>query len=109
MEADGVLAMVRWLGLRFSDFTTGPSSSRRHSGFPRVRKGRFHARAFYEAINEKRVKEGKTWKQLSAEIAGFSPGMLTRLAKGGRLEANQVVMLSDWLGKEPEDFTHTPT
>jgi hypothetical protein len=104
MEADGVLAMVTWLGLSCNDFVRDariPPPSRRWDSHS-VR--RFDARAFFSAVEEKRAANGKTWAQLSSEIRGFTPGMLTRLSKGGRMSIQQVVALSAWLGVAPEDF-----
>jgi hypothetical protein len=104
MEADGVLAMVTWLGLSCNDFVRDgriPPASRRRD-MRSIR--RFDARAFFSAVDEKRVASRKTWAQLSSEIHGFTPGMLTRLSKGGRMSIQQVVTLSAWLGVAPEDF-----
>jgi hypothetical protein len=105
MEADGILAMVRWLGLAFGDFAVG-STGMHHVTTPVGSMRRFDTQAFFKAIEEKRVANGLTWKQVAAEIRGFTPGMLTRLATRGRMSADQVVSLSDWLGRAPEEFTY---
>ena len=104
MEADGVLAMIRWLGLRFNDFTPGAPKTNPVKTGPQ--RGRFDPRAFYEALDTERRSRKLTWKQLALEFPGHSPGMLTRLSMGGRMGVGQVVILSAWLGRAPEDFAH---
>jgi hypothetical protein len=106
MEADGALAMIRWLGLRFQDFTRGaptpaPSPPGGAQGL------RFDARAFYSAIDSRRVSRKMTWKEVASQLHDPSPGMLTRLAKGGRMGVDQVVLLSTWLGVAPESLART--
>ena len=105
MEADGVLAMVRWLGLTLEHFTHGrPVSALLTSEMRGMR--RFDTQAFYAAIDEKRKSQKMTWRDVSSQLQGFSPGMLVRLAKRGRLSIEQVVVLSAWLGLPAEEFTY---
>lgn len=104
MEADGVLAMVRWLGLAFEDFTLNakptPAVTVHKHGLRR-----FSSQAFYEALDGRRQSQNHTWKDIAAQLDGFSPGMLKRLAKRGRMTVEQVVRLSSWLEAAPEEFT----
>jgi hypothetical protein len=104
MEADGVLAMVRWLGLDFTSFTVGATwrPGRASAAFGST--GRFDSKAFFAAADAKREQGGLTWKEVASEVSGFSPGMLTRLSRGGRMGVDQVVSLSCWLGRAPEEF-----
>ena len=103
MEADGVLAMARWVGSDLATFVVGadlPSPGER----PRAILLRFDARAFFLAIDAKRLEQRMTWHQVASQVGGFSSGMLRRLEDGGRMGIDQVVALSGWLGKAPEDF-----
>ena len=106
MEADGVLAMVRWLGLTMEDFTRGasfrPRTGREGAGGMR----RFDTRALHEALDEDRSSRNMSWRQVASQLDGFSAGMLTRLGSRGRMSVEQVVELSAWLGRAPEEFTY---
>jgi hypothetical protein len=107
-EADGILAMVRWLGMTFRDFSVGvenPAPPRSLKTGECMR--RFDARAFYSALDEERQQRGLSWKQFTEqEFPCWSPSKLTRLAEGGRMDASKVVALSAWLHRSPESFTH---
>jgi hypothetical protein len=103
MEADGVLAMVKWVGLTVSDFTVRSfPHPRRHS----ERRGRFDSRSFYKAVDARRKSEDLSWKEVARAIGGFSAGMLMSLRTRHRMSIDQVVRLSAWLGAVPEDFTY---
>jgi hypothetical protein len=104
MEADGVLAMTRWLGVPFSKFIVGATFFLPAGPIGTMR--RFDAIAFFAAVNAKREADGLSWKETASKIPGFTPGMLTRLAKGGRMEVGKVVSLACWLRKAPEEFTY---
>ncbi len=105
MEADGVLAMVRWVGLSIHDFTRGAPNWGPPPEMEKDRKRRFDTRAIYEAVDGRRGSNGMTWKQLASELEGFSAPMLIRLARRGRMSIEQVVALSAWVGMAPENFT----
>lgn len=107
MEADGVWAMVQWVGQTMHYFTrnaklTAPPTITINKGELR----RFDTTAFYAALDEQRRARGWTWQQLAHEIGGFSPAMLTRLTERGRMGVSQVVILADWLGQPAENFTY---
>lgn len=104
MEADGVLAMVTWLGLTVSDFSKIRSLP--HPRRQNKRMGRFDSQSFYKAIDTKRKSEKLTWNEVAEAIGGFSPGMLMNLRRRRRMSIEQVVRLSAWLGVIPEDFTY---
>jgi len=107
MEADGVLAMVRWVGLTFRDFTRNASLPAPARAATTGMTGRFDTTAFYAALDGARRSRGMTWRQVASQLSGFSPAMLTRLASRGRMSVEQVVRLSAWLGRAPEDFTYS--
>jgi len=105
MEADGILAMVRWLGFGVERFAADvPKRMKTTSIGGGLR--RFDSRAFFSAVDEKRMAKGQSWKQVALEIGGFTPGMLRRLANRGRMSADQVVLLSSWLERAPEELTY---
>jgi hypothetical protein len=106
MEGDGILAMLRWLGRTFSDFTPGPAG-RVLRASPVGAFHRFDARAIHAALDQRRRARGMTWTQVAAEIHGARASMLTRMAKGGRVGVPLVVELAIWLGRAPEDFTRS--
>ncbi len=109
-EADGILAMVRWLGVTFQDFSVGVEGP--VSSLPLEKEGmrRFDARAFYSALDKERQRRGLSWKELTEqEFPGWSTTMVTSLAKGGRMGASKVVALAAWLRRSPESFTRSTT
>jgi hypothetical protein len=106
MEADGVLAMIRWLGLSFQNFRIGTTWAPSERPLIGGQLRRLDSKAFYEAVNDKRMVNGMTWKEVASNIPGFSPGILTRLERRSRMSADQVVALAGWLGRAPEDFTY---
>jgi len=67
---------------------------------------RFDARAVYRALDQRRRSLAMSWTDVAREIGGCTPAMLTRLAKGGRMEVRLVVTVSAWLGIAAESFTH---
>lgn len=113
MEADGVLAMVRWLGRTFDSFTSGtvPGPAGTSAGVVQIpgvaETRRFDARAVYTALDQRRRSLDMPWTEVARAIGGCTPAMLTRLKKGGRVEVGLVVAVSAWLGRTAESFTHT--
>jgi transcriptional regulator with XRE-family HTH domain len=95
MEADGVLAMVRWLGETPEAFVR-PTRVASAAGVP---PGRCDAAAVHRLLDERRRGRGLTWRQVAAELGdGVAPGMLTRLAGGGRMSIQLLVAAAAWLG-----------
>ncbi len=103
METDGILVMVRWLDCNPEQFIRGSDQNR--SGFPIRCEGRFDTKALYEALNEYRRSHQKTWVELARDVGGVSPGMLTRLSKGGRVNINLVVAITGYLGRAARNST----
>ncbi|MGH2639396.1 MAG: hypothetical protein ACRDF4_08970 [Rhabdochlamydiaceae bacterium] len=109
-EADGILAMVRWLGMTFQDFSVGVVDPVSSSPLSAAGMRRFDARAFYSALDFERQRRNFSWKQfVEQEFPGWSPAMFTGLAKGGRMGASKVVALAAFLRRSPESFTHATT
>ena len=101
-------AMVRWLGRAPEDFIVGP---RRLTGsVPQVgsefgRRRRIDTTALHAALDARRAAEGLTWAYLGTEL-GVVPGMLTRLARRGRIEVSVLARVVGFLGAPVEDFTY---
>ena len=110
MEADGILAMTRWLGVTFAAFTTGlghaPSAARRATTNPYAEPTRrFDTAAVAAALEEQRASRGLTWHQVAAEIGGAEASALASLGRRSRMRVPEVVRIAAWLGRAPEDFT----
>jgi len=108
-EGDGILQMLLWLGRTPESFVPG---------FPDADAARFHlsertdgqilrwdATALHAASNAKRQAAGMTWQNVATEVGSFTPGMLTHLAKGGRVGFPGVMRLTAWLGQPAAAFT----
>ena len=102
METDGILAMVRWVERVPEDFIPGATLA--PPGGP-LGPGRFHCQALFEALDAHRRSRGLTWPDLAQEIGNVSVPMLTRLAKGGRVEVNLMAALAGYLGRPVQSFT----
>jgi hypothetical protein len=46
-----------------------------------------------------------TWKEVAQQLRGFTPGMPTNLAKGGRIGFPGVMRIVRWLGQPAATFT----
>jgi transcriptional regulator with XRE-family HTH domain len=64
---------------------------------------RFDSGALYQALDERRVALGLSWKQVAAET-GVSVTTLTRARLGGRMEVDGVLAMVSWLGRTVESF-----
>jgi hypothetical protein len=102
METDGILAMVRWLECPLEDFVRGIASD--SIGVPSIPSGRFNNKALYAALDARRRERGLTWAEAAREIGGLPPSMLTRLAKGGRIGVDVMLLAVGWLGCSVDRF-----
>ena len=88
-EGDGILQMLLWLRRTPESFVPGfPDADAVRFQLPEPPDGqilRWDARALHAALNAKRLAAGMTWQDIANEVGGFSPRMLTNLAKGGRV------------------------
>lgn len=102
METDGVVSAVRWLRRPLEDFIRGAEeTSRKHRD---IAQHRFSCKALFAALDMQRQARGMSWTAVASELGGFSPGMLTRLAKGGRIGAHVMVPAVGWLGRTVASF-----
>jgi hypothetical protein len=108
-EGDGILQMLLWLRRTPESLVPGatdPGSER----FCRPNLTdrqilRWDTRALFAALDQRRRERQLTWAAVAREIRGFSPGMLTNLAKGGRIGFPRVMRLVRWLGQPAAVFT----
>ena len=108
VEADGALALCRWLGRAPESFADGDGPA-----LPTAGPGRFlrtDVRALHAALQEACEARGVGWAGLAALVsrAGMPTAapMLTRYARGGRADIDRLVILAGWLGRPVADFVH---
>jgi len=68
---------------------------------------RFSSSALYKALDERRIHRELTWRQVATAI-GVSPGTITRLRDGGRMEVDGMLAMVHWLGVPVETFVSAP-
>jgi hypothetical protein len=103
-----VLQILRWLGRTPESFLSGRSSLPAASeALPNAGPSgilRFDTRAMHQALNERRVKQGMTWKQVANQLPGFTGSMLSNLATGPLIGFPGVMMIRQWLGVPAANF-----
>jgi len=108
-EGDGILQMLLWLRRTPESFVPGsPEADAERFRLPELRKGqilRWNTKALHSALNAQRQARGMTWKEVAQQIDGFTPGMLTNLANGGRTGFPHVMRIVRWLGQPAVIFT----
>jgi len=108
-DGDGILQMLLWLRRTPESFVPGfPDADANRFQLPACTDGqilRWDAIALHAALNAKRQAAGMTWQDVANEIAGVSTGMLTHLAKGGRVGFPSVMRITAWLGQPAAAFT----
>jgi hypothetical protein len=60
--------------------------------------------AIHAALDAKRRERGMTWREAAKQKPGFTPSMLTNLAKGPLIGFPRVMTLTQWLGRPAADF-----
>lgn len=95
-----VLQVLGWMGRTPESFLEGAAEGDGErlpeSGPGRVL--RFDTHAMYEALNERRLERGITWRRVAADLPGFTQGMLTNLAEGPLIGFPRVMLIPQWLG-----------
>jgi hypothetical protein len=108
-EGDGILQMLLWLGRTPESFVPGiPDADAPRFQLPQLARGqilRWDTRAVFGAVDARRQERGLTWAAVSRQLRGFTPGMLTNLAKGPRIGLPRVMRLVRWLGEPAVTFT----
>ena len=108
-EGDGILQMLLWLGRSPESFMPGnrDANTDRYR-LPDLTTGqilRWDTRALFAALDARRREQQLTWADIARGIGGFTPGMLTNLAKGGRIGFPRVMRLVRWLDRPAVAFT----
>ncbi|MFZ1086818.1 MAG: hypothetical protein WAN35_17785 [Terracidiphilus sp.] len=103
METDGVLSMAKWMERPLEDFIQGYEGEAREK--PAVAKYRFNCKALYAALDGERRAHKMTWVEVGEDLGGLPPGMLTRLAKGGRIGVHVMINAVGWLGRTVASFS----
>jgi transcriptional regulator with XRE-family HTH domain len=102
MEADGVLAMLRWLGASPERFVL-PTRAGRSGAVPT---GRCDTPLVHRLLDRRRRDRGMTWREVADELGhGVTPAMLTRLAAGGRMSIQLLVAAAAWLNCPIDSLT----
>jgi hypothetical protein len=111
-EGDGILQMLLWLGRSPESFVPGNNvngdSARDEYRLPELTTGqilRWDTRALFLALDAQRRERQLTWTEVARAVGGFTPGMLTNLAKGGRIGFPRVMRLVRWLDRPAVAFT----
>lgn len=98
-EADGVLALVRWLGCSLEDFSV---TNRRLRNDTLVIPDtpdtmlRTDTAALYAALVEHSETSGQSFKEMALEI-GCTGEQLKRMSKGGRTNIHRFLQILDYL------------
>ena len=108
-EGDGILQMLIWLGRTPESFITGiPDADAERYRLPLLTTGwilRWDTKALFAALTEERQARHLTWAEVAGEIDGYTPNMLTRMAKGGRTGFPHVMRVVRWLDRPAVTFT----
>lgn len=103
-----VLQVLRWLRRTPESFLAGrdqppaPGEELPEAGPSQIL--RFDTAAMHAALDAKRRQRGMTWNEVAKEMPGFTPGMLTNLAKGPLIGFPRVMALVQWLCRPASDF-----
>jgi len=101
-----VLQALAWLGRAPESFLVNPPGFP-EGPLPEHRPGyvlRFDTRALHAGLNAQREARGLNWTQVAAELPGFTPSMLTKLAAGPLIGFPRVMLVTQWLGRPAADF-----
>lgn len=70
---------------------------------------RANVSALFAAVDAERDARGASWDDVAdelSEVSPFSVAMVKRLRGGGRIEVNNLLSLSAWVGKPVKAFLH---
>jgi hypothetical protein len=108
-EGDGILQLLLWLRRSPESFVAGAADAGAiRFRLPELTTGqilRWDTRALHAAADARRRERSMSWAEVGEEIGGFTPSMLTNLAKGGRIGFPRVMRLVRWLGQPAVAFT----
>lgn len=101
-----VLQVLRWLG-RTPESFLAPAADELRESLPMAGPDqvlRFDTRALHAALDQARRERGMTWRQVAAELPGFTPSMLQNLVTGPLIGFPRVMTLTQWLGQPAAAF-----
>lgn len=103
-----VLQVLRWLDRSPESFLSGPASEAIHSAkLPSAGPGRilrFNTRAMHAALDARRLELGLKWRDVAAEMPGFTESMLRNLSSGPLIGFPRVMQIPLWLGVPAANF-----
>ncbi len=99
MEADGVLAMVRWLGAPPERFVR-PAAAGQPTRLPASPTAMVRAdtEAMRRAFDRRRAERGISWEAVGDEFGLAHPGTELAGLRGGRTTIATLVAAAQWLG-----------
>jgi hypothetical protein len=96
-----VLQVLRWLDRSPESFLSGrlvePTADEKLPDVGATRILRFDTGAIYAALDDERRRRNLTWKQLVAQLPGFTQSMVTNLAEGPLIGFPRVMTITQWL------------
>jgi hypothetical protein len=103
-----VLQVLRWLDRSPESFLAGRLGQSNvdeklpDAGAARIL--RFDTQAMHAALDDERQRRSLTWKQLVAELPGFTQSMVANLAEGPLIGFPRVMILTQWLKRPAATF-----
>ena len=105
MEADGVLAIARWIGEPPETWVRPKRDALMLEYIPPDVVWRADSLQLHRRLDEVRIERGLTWVAVADEIGCGSAGTLTRLANGGRISIQLLASAAAWLDEPIGRFT----
>jgi len=103
-----VLQVLRWLGRSPESFLSGTTAAPiAEARLPEPGPGRilrFDTRAMHAALDAERVRRGMQWKDVAAELPGFTASMLRNLEHGPLIGFPRAMSIPQWLKRPAADF-----
>jgi hypothetical protein len=108
-----VLQVLRWLDRSPESFLSGRlTQSNVDEKLPDAGTAqilRFDTRAMYAALDDERRRRNLTWKQLVAQLPGFTQSMVANLAEGPLIGFPRVMTITQWLDCPAATFVRVRT
>jgi len=106
-----VLQVLRWLDRSPESFLSGRlGQSNVYEKLPEAgttRILRFDTQAMYVALDDERHRRNLTWKQLVAQLPGFTQSMVANVAEGPLIGFPRVMTITQRLKRPAPTFVHT--
>jgi hypothetical protein len=108
-----VLQVLRWLDRSPESFLSGrmiePNADEKLPDAGMTRILRFDTRAMYAVLDDERLRRNLTWKQLVAQLPGFTQSMVANLAEGPLIGFPRVMTITQWLDCPAATFVRART